>query len=45
MFGVVEEWGEFIEEALFAFGGELVVEAPEAGAEEGKPVVCVGSWR
>jgi len=39
--GVVQQRQEFVEEALFAFGGELVVEAPQAAAENGAPVVHV----
>lgn len=31
----MQEGEEFFEEAGFAFGGELVAEAPEAAAEEG----------
>lgn len=39
--GVVEEGQEFVEEAAAAEGGELVGEAPHAGAQEGEVIVHV----
>lgn len=40
----MQEGEELFEEALFAFGGELVAETPEAAAEEGAEGIggCVG---
>lgn len=40
-FGVVQDGQEFFEEAGAAFRGELIVEAPEAGAELGEEGVDV----
>ena len=42
--GVVKEREELVVETSFAFRGELVPEAPHAGAEDGPEVVHVLSW-
>ncbi len=39
--GVVQERQELVEEAALALGGELVLQAPEAAAQDGAPVVHV----
>lgn len=41
VFRVVQQRQELVEEAALAFGGELVIEAPEAAAQDGAPVVHV----
>jgi hypothetical protein len=44
--GVVEDGEELFEETLLAFAGELVVESPEAAAEDGPEAVDVCSrWK
>ena len=46
LLGVVEEREELFEEALLAFGRELVVESPEAATENGPEAIDVCSgWK
>jgi hypothetical protein len=45
MFGMVQQGQELVVETGFAFTGELVPEAPHAGAEDGPEIVhVIAGW-